>query len=147
MTDLSIFKVYLDHEFARMPTKAHPSDSGYDLASCEHVIIPPKQWRVINTGLKFEIPTGYEIQVRPRSGLAAKKGITVLNTPRNSRSAPIFGLIKVILINHGEFPFDIVPGDKIAQAVMAPVSNTKLEEIDHEPSETDRGSNGFGSTG
>jgi dUTP pyrophosphatase len=146
MSDSIIFKVYLDHEFSRMPIKAHPSDSGYDLSSCEHVTIPPKQWRMVNTGLKFEIPSGYEIQVRARSGLAAKKGITVLNGI-GTIDSNYRGLIKVILINHGEYPFDIAPGDKIAQSVMAPVLDTKLEEIDHEPSETDRGTNGFGSTG
>ena len=77
MTNTITFKIFLEHEFSRMPSKAHESDSGYDLSSCEHVTIPSKQWRVVNTGLKFEIPNGYEIQIRPRSGLAAKKGITV----------------------------------------------------------------------
>ncbi len=140
------FKFYLDHEFARIPTKAHPSDSGYDLASCEHVKILSGQWAVVNTGLKFEIPEGYEIQIRPRSGLAAKKGVTVLNTP-GTIDTNYRGLIKVILINHGEFPFDVVPGDRIAQAVLSPVLNTELIEIHEEPSDTDRGSGGFGSTG
>lgn len=140
------FKVYLEHEFSRMPSKAHPSDAGYDLVSCEHKKIDPGQWAVVDTGLKFEIPDGFEIQIRARSGLAAKKGITVLNGVGTIDSA-YRGFIKVILINHGEYPFDIAPGDRIAQAVMAPVLNTNLIEIDHEPNETDRGSGGFGSTG
>lgn len=141
-----IFKVYLDHEFSRIPTKAHPSDAGYDLSSCEHVDILPKQWAVVNTGIKFETPPGYEIQIRARSGLAAKKGITVLNGVGTIDSSYI-GHIKVILINHGEYPFHISPGDKIAQAVMAEVLNTSIVEINTEPTPTDRGSNGFGSTG
>lgn len=141
----TIFKVYLEHEFSRIPTKAHPSDSGYDLASCEYVNIQPKQWAVVNTGIKLQIPDGYEVQIRPRSGLAAKKGVTVLNSP-GTIDTNYRGLIKVILINHGEFPFEIVPGDKIAQAVMAPVLDSILEEIYDEPTATDRGTGGFGST-
>lgn len=139
-------KVLLDHVFARLPVKAHPSDAGYDLASCEHVTILPKQWKIVDTGLKFEIPEGHEVQIRPRSGLAAKKGVTVLNTPgtidQNYRNN-----IKIILINHGEYPFEIAPGDRIAQAVLAPVVQSEIVEVTTELSKTDRGTNGFGSTG
>jgi dUTP pyrophosphatase len=141
------FKIVLDHEFARMPVKAHATDAGWDLCSCEHVVIQPKQWIAVNTGLKFIIPQGWEVQIRPRSGLAAKKGITVLNTP-GTIDQEYRGFIKVILYNAGEYPFDIHPGDRIAQAVMCPVFNVTLEQIDELPSEdTSRGSGGFGSTG
>ena len=140
------FKVFLEHEFSRMPTKAHTSDAGYDLASCEHVTILPKQWKIVDTGIKFEIPEGYEIQIRPRSGLAAKKGITVLNTP-GTIDSNYCNTIKIILINHGEYPFDIAPGDRIAQAIMAPVLNSIIKEIDYAPTSDKRGDAGLGSTG
>ena len=73
------FKVFLNHEFSRIPKKAHPSDTGYDISSCEYITIPAKQWRAVCTGLHFQIPNGWEIQLRARSGLAFKKGIGLMN--------------------------------------------------------------------
>lgn len=140
------FKYYLNHEFSRPPKKAHPTDAGYDLCSCEHYVIEPKQWQVVKTGIQFDIPTGWEIQIRPRSGLAAKKGVTVLNTP-GTIDEEYTGEIMVIIINLGEFPFEIAPGDRIAQAVMNPIYGTIIQEIFEEPTNETRGKNGFGSTG
>jgi len=140
------FRYYLNHEFARPPKKAHPTDVGYDLCSCEYYKVESKSWQVVRTGIQFDIPSGWEIQIRPRSGLAAKKGITVLNTP-GTIDEEYTGEIMVILINLGEFPFEISPGDRIAQAVMKPIYGTILTEIFEEPTNETRGSGGFGSTG
>lgn len=141
------FKVFLEHEFARMPEKAHATDAGWDLSSCEHIVIPPKQWRAVDTGIKMVIPTGWEIQIRPRSGLAFKKGITVLNAP-GTIDCEYRNTIKVILYNSGEYDYDIHPRDRIAQAVMSPVFNVVLSEINEMPDEkTTRDQGGLGSTG
>jgi dUTP pyrophosphatase len=112
------------------------------------VTIDPGEIKLINTGLSVAIPEGYEIQVRPRSGLAAKHGITVLNTP-GTIDADYRGLIKVILINHGDKPFEIKNGERIAQLVL-----NKVEQINWVPvvstdelEQSERGEGGFGSTG
>jgi len=139
------FEIFLNHEFARIPMKAHPSDSGYDLFSCEHTVILSNQWKAIDTGIIFKIPPGYEIQIRARSGLALNKGIGLMNGI-GTIDTNYTGLIKVILYNAGEYPFEIHPGDKIAQAVMCPVLNSVIKVIREIPKPTDRGRNGFGST-
>lgn len=100
---------------------------------------------IIPTGLFFEIPEGYEIQVRPRSGLAAKNGVTVLNTP-GTIDSDYRGEIKVILINLGENDFTVSCGDRIAQMIIAPVTQARFS-ICENLSQTDRGTGGFGSTG
>lgn len=100
---------------------------------------------IIPTGLFFEIPEGYEIQVRPRSGLAAKNGVTVLNTP-GTIDSDYRGEIKVILINLGENDFTVSCGDRIAQMIIAPVTQASFS-ICENLSQTDRGTGGFGSTG
>ena len=100
---------------------------------------------IIPTGLFFEIPEGYEIQVRPRSGLAAKNGVTVLNTP-GTIDSDYRGEIKVILINLGENDFTVSRGDRIAQMIIAPVTQASFS-ICENLSQTDRGTGGFGSTG
>ena len=100
---------------------------------------------MVSTGLFFEIPLGYEIQVRPRSGLAAKNGVTVLNTP-GTIDSDYRGEVKVILINLGEKAFTINNGERIAQLVISPVTQAKFEITDS-LSETERGAGGFGSTG
>ena len=100
---------------------------------------------IIPTGLFFEIPKGYEIQVRPRSGLAAKNGVTVLNTP-GTIDSDYRGEIKVILINLGENDFTVSCGDRIAQMIIAPVTQANFS-ICENLSQTDRGAGGFGSTG
>ena len=107
--------------------------------------IPAGKFAMVPTGLFFEIPEGYEVQVRPRSGLAAKNGVTVLNSP-GTIDSDYRGEIKVILINLGDKDFTINSGDRIAQMIVAPVTQasfTKVESL----SETERGAGGFGSTG
>jgi len=108
-------------------------------------IIKPQEMKVIGTGLFFEIPSGFEVQVRPRSGLAAKNGITVLNTP-GTIDADYRGEIKVILINHSKIKFQIEHQMRIAQIVVAEFQKTNFEIV-NDLSSTTRGSGGFGSTG
>ena len=133
------------------PQYATAGSSGFDLrANLEgEEIIEVGEFKVIPTGLFFEIPTGFEIQVRPRSGLAAKKGVTVLNTP-GTIDADYRGELKVILVNHGREAFLINSGDRIAQGVVAAVTALNiinLNRVDEINTETDRGDGGFGSTG
>jgi dUTP pyrophosphatase len=111
----------------------------------EPVTIEPGQWRLIPTGLFVEIPEGYEGQIRPRSGLAFKHGITVLNSP-GTIDADYRGEIKVILINHSSVPFTVRQGERIAQLVIARYEQIQWVESD-QLAETRRGSGGFGSTG
>ena len=111
----------------------------------EPVTIPCGKTAIVPTGLYFEIPEGYEIQVRPRSGLAAKNGVTVLNTP-GTIDSDYRGEIKVILINLGDKDFIINSGDRIAQIIISPVIQANFEITDS-LSETQRGAGGFGSTG
>ena len=111
----------------------------------ESVTIKPFERAMIPTGLKFEIPLGYEMQIRPRSGLAAKSGITVLNTP-GTIDSDYRGEVKIILINLGKDDFIVNNGDRIAQAVIAPVTQGKFTVV-NELSSTSRGEGGFGSTG
>jgi dUTP pyrophosphatase len=135
------------------PEYATSGSSGFDLRAnlqnTDSIVIPIGKRAIVPTGLFFELPVGFEIQVRPRSGLAAKNGITVLNTP-GTIDADYRGEVKVILINLGDEPFEINHGDRIAQAVIASVigknviSLNRVTEINEN---TDRGSGGFGSTG
>jgi len=131
----------------QLPRQQTKLSSGMDVRSMEDVIIPPGEWRLIPTGLIAEIPEGYEIQVRPRSGLAVKHGITVLNSP-GTIDADFRFEIKVILINHGKSDFEIKVGDRIAQFVVCPVvHNVDVEfSIQLSSEQTDR-NGGFGSTG
>lgn len=133
------------HALAVQPTRAHPTDSGLDLVSVETLSLAPGAFHAYDTGIQLELPAGYEGQVRPRSGLAAKKGVTVLNAP-GTIDAAYTGNVKVILINHGPGTVDIKAGDRIAQLVIAPVSLMECMEVT-EVATTDRGSNGLGSTG
>ena len=121
--------------------------SGMDIAAHieNNIIINPGEKALVSTGLSVAIPKGYEIQIRPRSGLAAKKNITVLNTP-GTIDADYRGEIKVILINLGKEKFIIENKERIAQMVVCPVVQANLEEV-KELSDTVRGSGGFGSTG
>lgn len=109
------------------------------------ITIPAGKFAMIPTGLFFEIPEGYEVQVRPRSGLAAKNGVTVLNTP-GTIDSDYRGEIKVILINLGDKDFVVNSGERIAQMVIAPVTQAGFEITDT-LSDTERGAGGFGSTG
>jgi dUTP pyrophosphatase len=116
-----------------------------DVVSAEDVTIAPGARHPVATGLSMAIPQGYEIQVRPRSGLAFKHGITVPNTP-GTIDSDYRGELKVLLINHGTEDFDIARGDRVAQLVLAPVVQAAWEEV-AELDATERGSGGFGSTG
>lgn len=109
------------------------------------ITLAPGKTAMVPTGLFFEIPEGYEIQIRPRSGLAAKNGVTVLNTP-GTIDSDYRGEIKIILINLGDKDFVINSGDRVAQMVIAPVIQASFSIVD-ELSDTTRGSGGFGSTG
>jgi dUTP pyrophosphatase len=130
---------------AQIPQYAHPGDAGADLVAVVDCVIPAGEWLAVPTGLSAEIPNGYELQVRPRSGLAFKKGVTVLNAP-GTIDAGYRGEIKVILINHGSADFAISSGDKIAQLVVSSVTCGNFEEV-AELSDSQRGIGGFGSTG
>ena len=130
---------------AQLPRYEHPGDSGADLVSVTDYTLQPMQWFAVPTGLSAEVPMGFELQVRPRSGLALKHGVTVLNTP-GTVDAGYRGEIKVILLNLGSVGFQIHQGQKIAQLVVAPVAWGTFEEVE-ELSESQRGNSGFGSTG
>ena len=128
-----------------LPAYATDGAAGMDVVSAETVTIAPGARHAVATGLALAIPAGYEIQVRPRSGLALKHGITVPNTPGTIDSGDR-GELKVILINHGGDSFAIARGDRVAQLVLAPVVQARWDEVD-ELTETARGAGGFGSTG
>ena len=130
-----------------IPKYETEGSSGMDIAAhiTDNIIINPGDKALVSTGFSMAIPRGYEIQIRPRSGLAAKKNITVLNTP-GTIDADYRGEIKVILINLGKEKFVIENGDRRAQMVVCPVVQVNLEEV-KELSGTERGIAGFGSTG
>lgn len=128
-----------------LPQKAHATDAGYDLFAVKPVSLAPGEWAAIETGIALAMPHGIEAQIRPRSGLALKHGITLLNAP-GTIDADYRGEIKVIMINHGRSLFEILPGMKIAQLIFAPVLETNLLEVEA-LDETARGHGGFGSTG
>ncbi len=132
-----------------LPVYATAAASGADVRAKlkEPLILQPGKSAVIPTGLRFDIPAGYEIQVRPRSGLAAKFSVTVLNSP-GTVDADFRGEVGVILINHGTQPFTVEPGMRIAQLVVASVIQVKFVNAEGQVlSETLRGSGGFGHTG
>ena len=130
---------------AHLPHYAHPGDAGLDLFAVQSCVLQPGTSAMIQTGIAIELPHGTEGQVRPRSGLAAKHQITVLNTP-GTIDEGYRGEVCVILINHGKNDFSIEPGMKIAQLLIKPVLTVEVEEAE-ELSDTSRGAGGFGSTG
>jgi len=130
---------------AKLPKYEHPDDSGSDIYSLEECNLEPLQRAAIATGIAVEIPVGFEIQVRPKSGLALNHGITVLNTP-GTIDAGYRGEIKVILINLGSEAVLITKGQKIAQLVVAPVEKVDFVEV-LDLVNSARGTGGFGSTG
>jgi dUTP pyrophosphatase len=140
--------VELVHEDAKIPSYAYPSDSGFDLRSTIEINIPPFGRALIPTGIKLSIPEEYEIQVRPKSGLALNQGLTVLNTPGTVDSGYV-GEIKVIVFNTSNETVTVSKGMKIAQAVLCPVVCGKYVSFEstNKVDDKDRGSNGFGSTG
>jgi dUTP pyrophosphatase len=128
-----------------LPRYATDGAAGMDVLSAEDVMLAPGARHAVATGLAVAIPPGYEIQVRPRSGLALKHGIGVPNSP-GTIDSDYRGELKVILINHGAEPFAIQRGDRVAQLVLAPVTLAQWAEV-AELDETSRGTGGFGSTG
>ena len=130
---------------ASLPSYARPGDAGMDLKSAEDAVVEPGARLLVHTGLAMALPEGYEAQVRPRSGLALKHGITVLNTP-GTIDEGYRGEVGVILFNTGDTAFKIAKGDRIAQMVIAPVTSARIVETDDLGS-TERGAGGFGSTG
>ena len=140
--------VELVHEDAKVPSYAYPSDSGFDLRSTVEINIPPFGRALIPTGIKLSIPEEYEIQIRPKSGLALNQGLTVLNTPGTVDSGYV-GEIKVIIFNTNNSTVTVSKGMKIAQAVLCPVMCGKYVSIElmDKVSDKDRMDNGFGSTG
>jgi dUTP pyrophosphatase len=136
----------LEHgEGLELPKYATDGAAGMDVLAAEDVTLAPGASHAVATGLSVAIPAGYEIQVRPRSGLALKHGISVPNTP-GTIDSDYRGELKVIMINHGAEPFAIHRGDRVAQLVLAPVTQARWAEVE-ELDETARGEGGFGSTG
>ena len=129
------------------PKYETPGSSGMDIVAYlkQDISVNPGDKAMVPTGFSLSIPQGYEVQIRPRSGLAAKKGITILNTP-GTIDSDYRGEIKIILINLSKDMFVIKNGERIAQMVVCPVEQVSLEEVE-ELSDTDRGKDGFGSTG
>ena len=137
----------VNHSPYPCPSYATEQSAGVDLKAnlAESVTLQPLQRTLVPTGLFMALPAGFEAQVRPRSGLAAKHGITVLNTP-GTIDADYRGEIKVILVNLSNEPFEIVPGERIAQMVIARHEQVEWEQVEQLDA-TERGAGGFGSTG
>lgn len=150
MTDITVSVRPLPHfEGLDLPAYETLGAAGMDVRAAipegQTITLAPGQRDMVPTGLSVAIPQGYEIQMRPRSGLAAKHGITCLNSP-GTIDSDYRGELKVILINHGTEPFIIKRGERIGQMVLAPVTRIVWQAVDN-LDETDRGSGGFGSTG
>lgn len=143
-----IVSVELLFEDTKAPSYAYPTDSGFDLYSRIDLELAPFGRGLVPTGLKLSIPDEYEIQIRPKSGLAINMGLTVLNTPGTVDSGYV-GEIQVIVYNTNNYPIKITKGMKVAQAVLCPVANGKYVVFDvvDKIENKDRGENGFGSTG
>lgn len=142
MIELKVKKI---NEEAKLPEYAHESDAGMDLFSVEEKIIEPGETALIKTGIIIELPPDTEAQVRPRSGLALKNSITVLNTP-GTIDEGYRGEVGVILVNHSKIPFKVEKQMKIAQMVIKPIIKVSIREV-KEVASSDRNSSGFGSTG
>ncbi len=138
-------KVKLIHKEAKLPYQANEGDAGLDLYAVEEKIIKSGESALIATGIQIELPKSTEAQIRPRSGLALKHSITVLNSP-GTIDEGYRGEIKVILINHGKEDFIVEKHMRIAQMVIAPVLQVKLKQTEA-LSDTDRDKGGFGSSG
>ena len=130
---------------AILPSYAHPGDAGMDVRSVEELVVEPGGRKLVRTGLVMMLPPGYEAQVRPRSGLALKNGVTVLNTP-GTIDEGYRGEVGVILINLSQEPFTINDGERIAQMVIARHEQAVWEEVEV-LDETERGAGGFGHSG
>ena len=146
MIDVPVLKL-ASSDGIPLPAYATPGAAGLDLAAAvtEPVVIAPGGRAMVPTGLAIALPLGFEAQVRPRSGLAARAGVTVLNTP-GTIDSDYRGEIQVILVNFGDAPFTVARGERIAQLVVAPVTQLAWQTTDRLP-DTARGAGGFGSTG
>jgi dUTP pyrophosphatase len=146
MTPIEILLKRLPHgEGLTPPAYATEGAAGMDVVAAEELVLAPGARAAVATGFAIAIPAGYEVQVRPRSGLALKHGVTCLNTP-GTIDSDYRGEVKVILANLGSEPFPIARGDRIAQLVPAAVQRATLAEVDS-LDDTARGAGGFGSTG
>lgn len=142
MIDVAIQRLRAD---AVLPSQAYDGDAGLDLAACDEVTLRPGERAVVATGIAVEVPTGYAGFVQPRSGLAARHGIGIVNAPGLIDSG-YRGEIRVVLLNTDmREPFTVTPGMRIAQLVIAPVASIRLQEVD-ELATSDRGGRGFGSS-
>jgi dUTP pyrophosphatase len=141
MIDLAVRRLRPD---ALVPEQAYEGDAGFDLAACDPVVLEPGQRAVVPTGLAVEIPEGYAGFVQPRSGLAARHGIGIVNSPGLIDSG-YRGEICVVLLNTAREPFSVEPGMRIAQLVIMPVASIRLIEVD-ELEVSSRGARGFGSS-
>jgi len=149
MTEDQFIRVQREQEFRDLPLPVYATkqSAGFDLHAAirADITLNPGQWRLISTGIRVAIPEGFEGQIRPRSGLALKYGVTLLNSP-GTVDADYRGIVGIILVNLGEEPFCIHRGDRIAQMVVSPIQQMAFQEVDTLKSTT-RGSAGFGSTG
>ncbi|NMF03885.1 dUTP diphosphatase [Clostridium beijerinckii] len=143
--DNYILKIKKIDDKAVIPNYAHEGDAGLDLYAVKELTLKPGERGLVHTGIQIELPKNTEAQIRPRSGLALKNGITTLNSP-GTIDEGYRGEIGVILINHGSEVFKVEPGMKIAQMVVKPVVKVDIIEIE-ELSESERNQNGFGSSG
>jgi dUTP pyrophosphatase len=135
------------HPAAELPRSAHgpQEDAGFDLMAVEEVTLPAGRWVSVPTGLAIEIPPGYEGQVRPRSGLARKFGVTLLNTP-GTIDPGYRGEVQVLMINHGAEAYTVKPGDRIAQLIIGAYADVSWD-VQEQLAVSTRGEGGFGSTG
>ena len=139
-------KIKLLYENSKLPEFANSGDAGMDIFSVDRKVIKSAESQLIRTGISIELPKDTEIQIRPKSGLALNNGITLLNSP-GTIDEGYRGEIKVIVINHGKNDFLVEEGMKIAQMVLKPIYKVKITKVDSIDYETDRGKNGFGSSG
>ena len=137
-------KFRLLNENAKLPCYKHDGDSGMDVYSAENISIPPHGFAKIRTGIAAEIPPGHELQVRPRSGMQCVKGIV---GAWGTVDEGYRGEICAALYNHTDSVYSVYKGDRIAQLVLAPVTRAEIEQIDKLDTNTERGTDGFGSTG
>lgn len=143
---LEVLVTRLPHgEGLPLPARATPGSAGYDLASAEDGVLAPRERRLFRTGIAVAVPDGFECQLRPRSGLALRHGLTLPNTPATIDS-DYRGELQVLLVNLGDVPVEVTRGMRIAQMVIQRVEDAGFREVKELP-ETGRGDGGFGSTG
>ena len=142
---MTSFEVLISCEPDLMPTMGNPGDAGYDLRSAENAVVPARSRHTVNTGVSIALPAGYVALVHPRSGLAAKHGITVLNAP-GTVDAGYRGQMLITLVNHSDENFEITRGDRIAQMLFQKFESARFVHVTELPG-SQRGSAGFGSTG